>query len=257
MTKQELTTTFLKLVDYLIYHGEILKGLHYLQNPPSFIDDSHEVSTRLGEVLEQLSGLQEFQNHGTVGGKFNAGFSVPPNIDNIVSFQKLKKYVQDKGLKKLVDCGCFSGWIGKELSTIGVSVHGIDINPVVVQLAAFYATGSLASFEYLPVQKLGAMYPKTFDGAIAFDVIEHIFDPELALKNIKMAVKENGWVFINLPHPQGENESKDICSFAEHEHLHAFSRKEIEKLMGKEKNFNLEILNNETGSISWFISFSI
>ena len=257
MNKQELTETFLKLVNYLLLHGELLKGLSYLQNPPAFIEEESEVNTRLGEVLTQLSGLSEFQNHGTVGGKFNAGFHVPPNINEVVSFQLLKKHIMEKSLATLVDVGCFSGWIGKELSTLGVAVHGIDINPVVVQLAAYYATGSLASFEYLPVQKLGAMHPKQFDGAYAFDVIEHIFDVELALKNIEMAVKDNGWVFLHLPHPQGENESKDTCSFAEHEHLYSFSKKEIERLMGKKKNFKLEIVNNETGSISWFISYQI
>ena len=257
MDKKELTVKFLEVVEYLLRHGEMMKGLWYLQNSPAFIEEESKVNTRLGEVLTQLSGLKDFQNHGTVGGKFNAGFHVPPNINEVVSFQLLKKHIMEKSLATLVDVGCFSGWIGKELSTLGVEVWGIDINPVVIQLAAFHATGSLAIFEFLPVQKLGYMHPKQFDGAILFDVLEHVFDPELALKNVKMAVKDGGWVFINLPHPKGENESKDTCKFHEHEHLYSFSQKEIERLMGKEKNFNLEVITNEANQINWFINYQI
>lgn len=257
MENKGLTKKFLELVDYLIFHGEIMKGLWYLYNPPSYIEEEPEISTKLGEVLARLNDLKSAQDQGTTGGRFNSGFVVPENIEELVAFQLLKKRIQEKGLKKLVDVGCFSGWMGKELSTIGVAVHGIDIHPVIIQLAAFYASGSLATFEYLPVQKLGAMYPKQFDGAILFDVLEHTFDPELALKSVERAVKENGSVFINLPHPTGEHESKDACRFDEHEHLYSFSGKEIQKLIGKKKNFKMEVIKNEANQINWFISFSV
>ncbi len=257
MNKEELLKTYLGLVNYLLMHGEILKGLWYLQNPPAFIDSEDEVNAVLGETLEQINHIAQLQNTGTVDGKFNAGFTVPDAIDTMVAFQKLKSLVAEKGLKRLVDVGAFSGWIGKELSLDGVAVHGIDINPVVVQLAAFYAMGSLATHEYLPVQKLGATHPKQFDGAILFDVLEHVADPALALKNVKMAVKVGGWIFINLPHPQGENETRDVHTFEEHEHLCSFSKKEIEELMRKEKNFSLETITNEAKQINWFIMYQV
>lgn len=257
MDKKELTTKFMELVDYLLMHGEVLKGLWYLQNPPSYIDDVPKISNKLGEVLKRLTELKSLQNQGIVDGKFNSGFVVPENIDKLVAFQLLKKHIQEKGLKKLVDVGCFSGWMGKELSTLGVAVHGIDIHPVVIQLAAFYATGSLATFEYLPVQKLGAMYPKQFDGAILFDILEHMFDPKLTLKNVELVVKGGGFIFINLPHPLGEHESQDNCSFGEHEHLYSFSEKEIKKLIGKKKEFEMEVIKNEANQVNWFIHYKI
>lgn len=257
MGKKELTEKFLEFVNYLVMHGEMMKGLWYLQNPPVYIDEEPEVSTRLGEVTSRVKDIVTLQNQGTVNGKFNAGFVIPENIDRMVAFQKLKSLIREKGLKKMVDVGCFSGWIGKELSLDGVAVHGIDIHPVVIQLAAFYASGSLATFEYMPVQKLGAAHPKEFDGAILFDILEHTTEPELVLKNIRRSVKDGGWVFINLPHPQGENESQDSCKFEEHEHLYSFSKKEIEQLMGQEKNFKLEIITNESNQINWLITFEV
>lgn len=257
MNREKLKSKFLELVDYLSGHGEMLKSLWYLRNAPALIEEDTDISTRLGQVLTRLEELKSLQNQGTVNGKFNAGFTIPENIEKMVAYQLLKKNIQEKGLKKIVDVGAFSGWMGKDLSTIGVAVHGIDINPVIVQLAAFYSTGSLATHEYLPVQKLGATHPKMFNGAIMFDILEHVFDPQLALKNVKIAVKDGGWVYVNLPHPTGENESQDKCSFGEHEHLYSFSKKEIERLMGKENNFKLEVITNEANQINWFISFQI
>ena len=117
--KDELKQKFLEVVEYLVMHGEMMKGLWYLQNPPSYIDEELEISNRLGEVLSRLNELKSLQNQGTVNGRFNAGFTIPENIEKIVAFQLLKKHIERKGLKKLIDVGCFSGWMGKELSVIG------------------------------------------------------------------------------------------------------------------------------------------
>lgn len=261
-TKEVLLSEFMDLVNYLILHGEMMKGLWYLQNPPSYIEDEPLIQVRLGELLSQLSELERSQRYG----KFNVGFNMPDNIDKIVSFQLLRKNLLELGLKKVVDVGCFSGWIGKALSEDGISVHGIDILPINLYLASFYSTGTLATFEYCPVQQFGTLHPKQFDGAILFDVLEHTFDPDVAIRSIKKAVKDEGWIFINLPHPEGENAGKrasqgeldvDLKDLDLHEHLYSFSKREIERLLGKEKNLSLEIINNEKDQINWFIKFQV
>ena len=109
----------------------------------------------------------------------------------------------------------------------------------------------MAKFEYLPVQRLGIAHPKQFDGAILFDVLEHVFDPKLAIDNVNRAVK--GWVFINLPHPQAEDTSNDR-PMEEHEHLHSFSEKKIKELI---PNAKIEVIQNEGGKPNWFISYEV
>lgn len=242
---------FLNTVKYMAEHGELMKAYLYLQNLPTYLEDNIQVLEYLGEVQKRLTDLKEMQDYGTLRGHFNAQFTDPPDTSKLIAFQHLRKLLREKGCKNIVDVGCYTGWMGRELSKDGITVHGIDVHPVIIQLAAFYATGTPAKFEYLPVQKLGAKYPKQFDGAILFDVLEHVFEPKLALDSINRAVK--GWVFINLPHPQAEHISNDR-PMKEHEHLYSFSEKRIKELM---PNAKIETIQNEGGKPNWFISYAV
>lgn len=245
---------FLKLVKYMAEHGELMKAFYYLKNPPSYIEEDHDILNYLSEVQLQLDHMKQMQDKGSVDGLVNVMFQDPVNISKLVAFKHLQQRLLDTGLDFVVDIGCYTGWMGRELSLMGIKVHGIDVHPMIIQKAAFRATGTLATFEFLPVQKLGYIYPKKFGGAIMFDVLEHVFDPELALKSVNRAVKDGGRVFINLPHPQGEHDSKLKAPIEEHEHLHAFSEKKIKELI---PNAEIKIIDNEGGTINWFIEYEV
>ncbi len=244
---------FLKVVHYLAEHGELFKAYLYLKNPPAILDEDKDILDYSGKVQIQLDKMKQFQDKGSVDGQFNTSFITPPDVTKLVAFQHLRKRLIELKLNNLVDVGCYSGWMGRELSLVGIKAHGIDVHPVVLQIAAFVSSGTLATFEYLPVGKLGHHYPKHFGGAIVFDVLEHTFDPELAVRNINMAVKDGGWVFLNLPHPDGEA-SVNIENLDLHEHLHCFSEKEIKRLM---PNAKIEIINNEGNAVNWFVEYQV
>lgn|SRR3990167_4757314 len=235
---------FLKVVKYMAEHGELMKALLYLENPPANVDPY------LAEVKQQLADLQEMQEKGSLKGQLNVGF-VDPDISKLIAYKKLKKKLIESGVKKVVDVGCYTGWMGRDLSLEGIAVHGIDIHPVIIWMAALRATGTLATFEYLPVQKLGITHPKEYEAAILFDVLEHCFDPEIVIENVKRAVK--GKIYINLPHPAGEAHA-DIPDLKKHEHLYAFNEDALEKLLGPSRNHKLEVIENEGGTINWFIT---
>lgn len=240
---------FLSVVKYMAEHGELMKAYLYLRNAPAYFDNDPELISYMGILEARLRELKQMQDKGTVFGKFNSAFQDPKDVKRLVCFQLFKKRVMELKLKRLVDVGCYTGWIGRELSKEGVAVHGIDVQPVIIQLAALYASGSLATFEFLPVQQLGAAYTKQFDGAILFDVLEHTFDPELAIDSVNRATK--GWVFVNLPHPKGEQES-DPYPIEEHEHLYSFSESDVMRLF---PTATKEIVHNEGGTINWFIQY--
>jgi len=256
MDKNELITTYTKLVDFLVDNGELMKAYHYLKNPPSYIEEELVVLEYADRVFSHLTTLKDMQNTGTIDGKFNGAFTVPENTDSLVGFKILKENLVKLNLKTLVDVGCWTGWVGKELSTLGIAVHGIDIHPVVLQLAAFYCVGTKATFEYLPVQQLGVTHPKHFDGAVLFDVLEHTFDPELTLRNINMATRDGGWIFVNLPHPEGEYGARKH-PLNQHEHLYSFSQKKVKELFGGFKKFKLDTITNEGGQPNWFIEYQV
>mgnify|MGYP001615029500 CR=1 FL=1 len=248
MDKKELTTTFMELVKYMAEHGELMKTLLYLENPPALID----TDDYLVEVKEQLNNLREMQDKGTLGGKLNVGF-VDPDVLKLVAYKKLKEELIQSGVKKIVDVGCYTGWMGRDLSLEGIVVHGIDLHPVIIWMAALRATGTLATFEYLPVQKLGIMHPREFEAAVLFDILEHTFDPEIALESVNRSIKNGGKVYINLPHPEGEAVA-NISDLHIHEHLYNLSEKKIKEFI---PNAEIEVIKNEYGTINWFISYNI
>jgi len=245
---------YLKVVRYMAEHGELMKAYQYLLAPPAYIEEDKQVLNLRSEVYTQLDRMKQFQDKGSVDGLVNVAFHNPTDIRNLVAFQHLQRRLLETGIDFLVDVGCYSGWMGRELSIIGVKVHGIDVHPMIMQIAAFKSAGTLATFEFLPIQKLGYMYPKRFGGAILFDVLEHVFDPELALRSVNKAVKDGGRIFINLPHPQGEHDSRLKAPIEDHEHLHAFSEKRIKELM---PNAEIKVLENEGGSPNYFIEYVV
>lgn len=235
---------FLELVKYMAEHGELMKALLYLENPPAAVDEY------LSEVTDQLNRLKQIQDKGSLNGQLNVGF-IDPDISNLIAYKKLKEKLIQDGIKKVVDVGCYTGWMGRDLSLEGIAVHGIDIHPVIVWMAALRATGTLATFEYLPVQKLGIAHPKEFEAAVLFDVLEHCFDPEIVIRNVNRAATRK--VYINLPHPKGEAVA-DIAELHKHEHLYNFTERDIKKLI---PNAKIEIIENELGTVNWFISYDV
>ena len=251
-----LKSSFIEVVDYLQNRGEMMKAYVVLRNAPSMIEANPDIIQRVVDIKARLEDIAEMQNYGTIKGKFNAGFVDPIDKEKVVKYQLLKKFVQDHELKKLVDVGCFSGWVGRGLSSLGISVHGIDIHPVIMQIAAFIASGSLATFEYLSVQKLGFTHPKEYDGAILFDVLEHCFDIEIVIQSYEMAFKDGGWAIINMPSVEGEQVA-NLHPLDQHEHLYSFSVNKINDLFGNKNNISIKKVINEGGVPNWWITYQV
>lgn len=252
----DLTEAFLKVVDHLWSKGEMMKAYIVCCNAPSYIEEQEEVIRLKVSLKKRLKEISEMQNHGTQNGKFNAGFNDPQNPEGIVKYQMLKDFVKLRGLKTLVDVGCFSGWIGRNLSLEGIKVHGIDIHPVIMQISAFAATGTKATFEFLPVQQLGLTHPYEYDGVILFDILEHCFDVDVVIASCEKALMSGGYMIINLPHVEGEQVAK-LHPLQEHEHLYSFSPTKVKELFGHKKNVDIQEVINEQGVVNWWITYAV
>ena len=248
--RKELLEKFMFVVNYLVNHGEMMKAYMMLRNIPSFVEGDKKIA----ELNGRLSILKNLHNHGSADGRINATFIDPESVDDIIKYKLVKEEILKLGLKKVVDVGCYTGWLGRGLSLSGIAVHGIDVHPVVIQLAAFAASGSLATFEYLPVEKLGIAHPKEYEAAILFDVLEHTFDPENVMKSVHNSLVDGGWVFINLPSPEEEHKA-DSHPLDKHEHLYSFSKTKLDKMFGGKKNYELKTISNEEGTTNWFIKY--
>ena len=254
---EELKQKFLEVTNYLFERGEMLKAFRMVCNAPSLIEEDSDVLNLYNEIVKRLEELSELQKYGSIGGKLNKSFNDPTNIEGMVKYKRLEERVEKLGLKKLVDIGCYTGWIGRNLSVKGISVHGIDIHPIILFYAGIASSGSLATFEYLPVEKLGFSHPLEYEGAILFDVLEHVFAPEIAVKSVEMSVKKGGWLFYNIPHPDSEHKSSRFEDPDTREHLHSFSHTRLRQLFNGKNNLEIETINNEEGSVNWWIQYQM
>lgn len=141
----------------------------------------------------------------------------------------LKKF-KTKG--KLLDFGCGTGWFLEHAKK-----H--------YKVAGFEPTISLAKFtsNLLKIkveEDITNFKSNTFDIITAFDVIEHVANPQETFKEFSRLLKKDGCLLIYTPNANSfafdymkENQNLVIPPL----HLHYFNKKSIEKLGGK--NFSL------------------
>ena len=255
--KLELKEKFLEVVTYLFERGEMLKAFRVVCDAPSILEEDIDVIELSNSIKTRLSNLAEMQRVGLLEGKMNVGFVDPQGEEGHIKFNKLRNEVLKLGLKKLVDVGCHTGWIGRNLNLDGIAVHGIDIHPIILFYAGIANAGTLATVEFLAAEKLGFTHPLTYDGAVVFDSLEHLFDPEIAIKSIEKSVREGGWLFYNIPHPEAEHLSTRFPNADDREHLNSFSETKLKKLFKDRKNLIIEKIDNSEGAFNWWVQYSI
>lgn len=97
----------------------------------------------------------------------------------------------------LLDCGCGEGFVDEVLLTAipALQITGFDVLPDSVELArrrnprATFNTGSIYDIKH---------DDNAFDVAVSFEVFEHLYEPDKALKEVARVAKE--YVVLSVPH---------------------------------------------------------
>lgn len=119
--------------------------------------------------------------------------------------------------KVVLDMGC--GAAGKSLYYVSLGaerVIGVDIVPYYENEAVALARklGYSARFNFICASADELPFPdNTFDTIIMNDFMEHVSDPESALREAMRLIKRDGMIFINFPpyyHPSGAHMSDVI-----------------------------------------------
>lgn len=106
----------------------------------------------------------------------------------------IRAYFPDRTDIKILDVGCGTGGLLKELAPFG-KVTGVDVSPRAIAFCneRGFTDVSLGSATDIP-------FPDgTFDLVLALDVIEHIEDDRKALAEINRVLKPGGTVFVFVP----------------------------------------------------------
>ena len=126
--------------------------------------------------------------------KFN-----PVRLDYIKKsiLKKLKKG-DDTYLKnvKILDIGCGGGLLCEPLTRLGAKVVGIDASNKNIKIAKIHAKKSGLKINYYCTTPENFNYKEKFDVVLNMEIVEHVEDVNLFLKESSKFLKKNGIMFI-------------------------------------------------------------
>jgi len=133
-------------------------------------------------------------------GDYQALSSVESFLRDKVYLYKI--YKQFKNLKlmniaevKILDVGCADGSFAKFLKQQGYDVYGIDISSKAINQAV--KSGIKAS--QCDVEQGINFLDNFFDIVIASEVIEHLYDTDYFLQQLKRITKDDGYLLLSTP----------------------------------------------------------
>ena len=147
---------------------------------------------------------------------------------------QLKRFVPFVG--KWLDVGCANGVFVQVARNLGLEAEGVELSENAVREAQ--ATGlpvTAGTLADISVQEV-------FDCITAFDVLEHVLDPELFLSQVVERLKPGGTLVITVPNRRSWSArlmGSRWYFYIPEEHLHYFDRGTLTKLTSK---FNLGVV---------------
>lgn len=100
----------------------------------------------------------------------------------------------------VLDVGCNSGVVAVRLQALGCYVNGLDVVEELVEKAKGHGVmAELGNAEDLSRYKKG-----TFDAVVCAEVLEHLYDPLVAIKEAYRVLKKGGRYIVTVPHIDGE-----------------------------------------------------
>ena len=111
---------------------------------------------------------------------------------------KLKKKNNSNSLKniKILDIGCGGGLLCEPLSKLGAKVIGIDASEKNIKIAKTHARKSKLKINYYCASPENFISKEKFDVILNMEIVEHVEDVNLFLKESSKFLKKNGIMFI-------------------------------------------------------------
>ncbi len=114
------------------------------------------------------------------------------------ALKPLYDFSKGKG-RKAMEIGCAIGAAASILHDRGFDVIATDISPYAVKKAKKLLPH--ISFDIVDAEKPPKKYANSQDVIFAFEVIEHLPNPELAIENFRAMLKKGGSLICSTPYP--------------------------------------------------------
>jgi len=116
--------------------------------------------------------------------------------DNIINNFKLN--LTNKPLKKIniLDIGCGGGLLSEPMCRLGASVTGIDASKKNIEIAKLHSKTNNLKINYMCASPEKLKTKIKFDVILNMEIIEHVEDIDLFIKESSNLLKKNGLMFI-------------------------------------------------------------
>jgi 2-polyprenyl-3-methyl-5-hydroxy-6-metoxy-1,4-benzoquinol methylase len=102
---------------------------------------------------------------------------------------------------RILDAGCGQGQFSYRMAQLGHDVTGVEIDPDSLKLARDLLARSDHKWEIIAGSLEAIELPTaSFDTAVCIEVVEHLYRPIAALKNIANALKTGGRLILSTPY---------------------------------------------------------
>lgn len=219
----------LKISDFPFY-WRINKNFNNHLSIPSKLPYSFEIMKKTPLLIENRN--QKLLKHLNLVYKQNANIGFLINGHSLSNdygndfYKFLKNSLRYLSGKKILEIGCGGCYLLEKLKKINYEVYGIDPSPFARQAANKKKIKLIKDF--YPSKKIKFQLDMIFH----VDVLEHVPDPSLLLKNHYKNLKSGGCIVVNVPDNTKAVSHGDI-SMATHQHLNNFTEKSLQIFIEK------------------------
>tara|TARA_B100001123_G_scaffold51952_1_gene54075 strand:+ start:51 stop:776 length:726 start_codon:yes stop_codon:yes gene_type:complete len=97
---------------------------------------------------------------------------------------------------KILDIGCGGGLLCEPLSRLGAKMTGIDASNSNIEVAKQHCKEMNLEIKYLKCSPENLNLKSEFDVILNMEVVEHVSDVNLFMKNCSQLIKKNGIMFV-------------------------------------------------------------
>jgi len=164
---------------------------------------------------------------------FDSWYSTNIRLDVI---QLMNEHVSNASLCILeVGCACGATMLKIKDRYKNAELHGIELNESSASVAASFVEMSAMNVEVV------VGYPDSyFDYIILADVLEHLYDPWVAIRNLRRCLKEDGFMLLSIPNVMHISNLRNVvqgrwtyedAGILDRTHIRFFTLKEIDDML--------------------------
>ena len=116
--------------------------------------------------------------------------------ENSIKHFKLKYNKLPLRKLKILDIGCGGGLLSEPMSRLGADVTGIDASQQNINIAKIHSSKRKLKIKYICSSPENLNIKEKFDIILNMEIIEHVDDVKLFLRNSSKFLKKNGIMYI-------------------------------------------------------------